>query len=122
VDYKWGAAYALAGLGRAATGLGQYDAARSYLSEGLQTAEATGDHGLALFVLASWAHHYAATGESELAVETGSLVSGHFAAWRETKTQIASLLAGIVVPPERWTGAEERGRHADVWEAVQRLQ
>ena len=122
VDYKWGAAYALAGLGRAATGLGQNDAARSYLSEGLQTAEATGDHGLALFVLASWAHHYAATGESELAVETGSLVSGHFAAWRETKTQIASLLAGIVVPPERWTGAEERGRHADIWEAVQRLQ
>ena len=121
VDYKWGAAYALAGLGRAATGLGQYDAARSYLSEGLQTAEATGDHGLALFVLASWARHYAATGDSELAVETGSLVSGHFAAWRETKVQVASLLAGMDVSPQRWTGAEARGRHADLWETVQRL-
>jgi len=121
VDYKWGAAYALAGLGRAATGLGQYDAARSYLSEGLQTAEVTGDHGLALFVLASWVHLYAATGESELAVETGSLVNGHFAAWRETKAQVASILVGIDVLPLRWTGAQERGRHADVWETVQRL-
>ncbi len=121
VNYKWGVAYALAGLGRAATGLGEYDAARSHLSEGLRTAEATGDHGLALFVLASWAHLYAATGESELAAETGGLVSRHFASWRETKAQIASLLTSINdLSSQHWIGAQSRGRQAEVWEVVDR--
>jgi hypothetical protein len=83
---------------------------------------ATGDYGLALFVLAGCAHLYAATGESELAVEIGALVSGHFATWRETKVQIANLLAGVKdLSPQCLAAAQERGRRTDAWDVVDRL-
>jgi tetratricopeptide (TPR) repeat protein len=121
VDYKWGGAYALAGLGRAAASLGHCNAARAHLSEGLRTAETTGDHGLALVVLSVWAHLYAATSQNEPAIEIGSLVSGHFAAWRETREQVESLLAGMDVSPQRRNGAGGRGHHAGIWEVVDRL-
>jgi tetratricopeptide (TPR) repeat protein len=122
LDYKWGATYALAGLGRAAIGLGQFDTARSYLSEGLQTAVATGDYGLALFVLAGYVHLYVATGECELAVEIGSLVIEHFATWRETKTQTTNLLSDVKdLSSRRLAAAQERGRHTDAWDIIERL-
>jgi tetratricopeptide (TPR) repeat protein len=122
VDYKWGSAYALVGLGRAAVGLGQCDEARMHLTEGLQTVVATGDYGLALFALAGCVQLYFATGEDELAVEVGTLVSEHFASWRETKAQVTNLLSSVKdLPSQRLAAAQERGRQADAWDVIDRL-
>jgi hypothetical protein len=75
-----------------------------------------------LFALAGCVQLYAATGESELAVEVGTLVSEHFATWRETKAQVANLLSGIKdLPSQRLAAAQERGRQADAWDVVDRL-
>lgn len=122
VNFIWGATYALAGLGRAALALGEFEAAHAHLTEALDSAISTRDSGLALFVLAGWADLYAHNGQTQQAVEICSLVAGHFAAWRETKAQAPTLLNSLGdLPLQPLAVAQGRGHHNEVWDLADRL-
>jgi tetratricopeptide (TPR) repeat protein len=121
-NFIWGEAYALAGMARAALALKNIDAAQKHLSAGLQSASTIRDSGLALVLLAGCAQLYAQRGEIEPAFELSSLVAGHFAAWRETKTQATTLLNDLrAQTPDHPAAVQEPGSTEDVWEMANRL-
>jgi hypothetical protein len=76
-----------------------------------------------MVVLAGVAGLYAAIGDRERAVELGTLVVDHYAAWRETKAQAAAVIqaAAAVLPPDRLARSQERGRSRDIWETAAQL-
>jgi len=121
--HDWAAAYALAGLARAALALGEHEATQGYLLEALQKARKIADSGIMMVVLAGAAGLYAARGDRERAVELGTLVVDHYAAWRETKAQAAAVIqaAAAVLPPDRLARSQERGRGRDIWETAAQL-
>jgi serine/threonine protein kinase/DNA-binding SARP family transcriptional activator len=121
--HGWAMAYALAGLGRAATGLGQLDAARLHLAAALHSAQQTSDRGITLVVLSSVAQLYAAMGERESAIEVATFVAEHPVSWRETRVQAAAVLEAITdLSPERLAEAQGRGRQRQVWPTAAELQ
>lgn len=94
-NYDWGMAYALVGLGRASICLGEIEDAQAFISDALQRAQNSGEIGLVLFVLAGYARLYAATGQTEQAIELCELIFGHYASWSETKAQAEDLFSEI---------------------------
>ena len=92
LNFNWGTAYALAGMGRTDTAIQNFDFARLHLTKSLQSANTLDDAGLALLVLNSCAQFYAAQGQFDQAAELSSLVAGHFAAWKEIRAQALELI------------------------------
>lgn len=121
-NFTWGATYALAGMGRTAAALKNFDDAHMHLSEGLKLANSIQDIGLALVVLAGCANYYAERGENEQAFELCHLVTGHYAAWRETKTQAATLLNSLKDhSPDQLVAVQKPERLEDIWDMTNRL-
>jgi DNA-binding SARP family transcriptional activator/predicted ATPase len=121
-NFIWGAAYAQAGMARAAAALKNFAAARKHLSQGLKSVSTIEDTGLALIPLAACAQLYAARGEVEQAIELCSLVVGHFAAWKETKDRATKLLNDLKdLSPGELPAAQEPGRIEEVWDMANRL-
>ena len=92
LSFNWGAAYALAGMGRAEFAQQNFEAASKHLSKSLQSVNSIEDAGLALLVLFTCANLYAARDEIERAVEISTLVAGHFATWMEIKKLASNLI------------------------------
>ena len=117
LNFVWGAVYSQAGIGRAAVTLKNFDAATKYLSQGLLAVITTRDDGLALVVLAACAEFCADHGEIDQAFELCCLVTGHFAAWRETKTQAAVLLNRVKAQsPDHFSAVNKREHRDEIWD------
>ncbi len=118
-NFIWGAVYTLSGMARAAVALNKFDSAHEHLSEALRSVSTIGDLGLALVVLASCASYYAGRGEIEPALDLSLLVAGHYAAWKETQSQMILLLDHLkddAASPEETTSRQD-----DIWEVVHQL-
>ena len=120
--FSWGAAYAQAGMGRAAIKLKNLNTARGYLSKSLKSVSTIEDVSLALLVLFSCAHLYAAQGELEPATEISSLVAGHYATWREIKEQAAALHNTLLTTTAIQLDTGDIGDHQKhVWDLIKHL-
>jgi predicted ATPase/DNA-binding SARP family transcriptional activator len=120
--FTWGAAYAQAGMGRAAIELNNFDAAREHLSESLQSVSTIEDIGLALLVLNDCANLYTARGELEPASEIFSLVAGHYATWKEIKEQAAATYTRLQTTSALQLDTDGIGdRLEDIWDLIKRL-
>ncbi|MGW8226981.1 MAG: tetratricopeptide repeat protein [Anaerolineales bacterium] len=122
LNFSWGAAYALSGLGRVEADLQDFDLALKYLSKSLDLSTKIDDAGLALLVLFTCAHLYAAQGKNGPAMEISSLVAGHFATWNEIKGQAAELsnrLRGSI--PDQTRPADIERDLAELWSMVHHL-
>src|SRR4029450_10161071 len=98
-DHDWSAAYALAGLARAALALQRPNQARKYLYDALTKAQKYGTDGIMMVVLAGIAEVYAATGASEEAHQLASLVVAHPMSWHETKARAKRIQAAMADHP-----------------------
>jgi predicted ATPase/tetratricopeptide (TPR) repeat protein len=120
--HDWPAAYALAGLARAALALQRPDQARDYLYEALTKAQKYGADGIMMVVLTGIAEVYAATGAPERALPLASLVIAHPMSWHETKAQAQRIQAataehlGSSATPAVHTGS------GNLWSVVEHLQ
>jgi tetratricopeptide (TPR) repeat protein len=110
VGHEWSVPYALAGLSRAALGLGQPKRAREHALEALRLANRPGRAGLALVALAALAAAFAAGGQAERAAELLGLMQADPASWHETRAQAAALLATLTLPAETLAQTVDRGR------------
>jgi tetratricopeptide (TPR) repeat protein len=121
-SHDWPAAYALAGLARAALALQRPDEAREYLYEALTKAQKYGADGIMMVVLAGIAEVYAATGAPEKAHPLASLVIAHPMSWHETKARAQRIQA---VTAEHLSTAATPVAHAgsgNIWSVVEHLQ
>ena len=91
-QHAWLEVCALCGLGRAAIGLGEYEAARDFLTRALSISHVLDNHELFMMVLVNWASLHAAEKRPEQAIELGSFVLHHFAAWNEIKQQAKQVV------------------------------
>ena len=104
------------GVGRrqgffAAFALGEAEAARVHFFQALQVARQIDDIEMILLSLAGFATLFASLGDTEQAVELGTLVIRHKFSWNETKAQMAALLQSVTsLTPDRFAAAQERGR------------
>jgi tetratricopeptide (TPR) repeat protein len=121
--HSWAVAYALNGLGRSELGLKNIEAARQHFLEALQYAFKTGDHGIALVTLAGYAELLCQEGDPDLAVQFGSLVSSHYATWRETRDLIASLLSALkkTMPASEFEQARKNGQAMNLQDVLGNL-
>ena len=122
LNFNWGAAYALSGLGRVEANLQDFDLALKHLSKSLELTTKIDDAGLALLVLFTCAHLYAACGNNESALELSSLVAGHFATWNEIKGGTAELSNQLKESMPDQNNPPETGRDlAELWSMVHQL-
>jgi predicted ATPase/DNA-binding SARP family transcriptional activator len=121
--HAWATAYALNGLGRAELGLKNSGAARQHFLEALQYAFKIGDHGIALVALAGYAELLGQEGDPAMAVQIGSLVSSHYAAWRETRDAVTKLLSAMEkkMTASEFEQAQKNGQAVDLQETVGNL-
>ena len=120
--FNWGAAYALAGMGRAESARQNFAAAVKHLSKSLQSVNSIEDAGLALLVLFSCANLYAARDEIEQAAKISILVAGHFATWMEIKKLASNLIRKLGSSYSIQLDAEhiETDQHI-IWQQIHRL-
>jgi predicted ATPase/DNA-binding SARP family transcriptional activator len=122
-DHAWGMSYAFTGLGRAAIGLGDHQAARGHLLEALLHAKRADEHGIALVALGGVAEFLAARDEAERAYEMGTFVVNHHVSWRETKERATAIqeLVKASLASDLAAVAQERSRNLNIWGEVDRL-
>ena len=118
--HDWATAYALNGLGRAELGQNNRKAARKHFMGALQYAFQTGDHGIALVTLSGYADLLYQEGDLELAAQFSSLVSSHYATWRETRDLVTSLLSSLKksLTAAEFKQAINQGKAMDLLETV----
>lgn len=116
-DYHfWAEAYALGGLARAESGLGQAGEALSLGRQAVLLAGGQGDRGLLLHNLEALAEVYTAVGrpadEVALGVELAAFVSQHQATWQESRDRAAHILSSTAarLPSEQLKEASGRAR------------
>lgn len=120
--FNWGAAYALAGMGRAESAQQNFEAAIKHLSKSLQSVNSIEDAGLALLVLFSCANLYAARDEIEQAAEISILVAGHFATWMEIKKLASNLILKLGSSFSIQLDAEDIETDQNIiWQQIHRL-
>lgn len=129
--YTWTAelrAQALAGLGRAAYGLGNHSEAQQHLVQALRTAVETQAFIPLLFLLPLISLLLAdmvEVDQKERAVELYALAASHpFVAKSRLLADIAGrhiATVGATLPPEVVEVARERGRALDVWKTAAEL-
>jgi tetratricopeptide (TPR) repeat protein len=121
--HAWATAYALNGLGRSEVGLQNSKAARQHFLEALQYAFKTGDHGIALVTLAGYAELLCQESAPDMAVQLGSLVSNHYATWRETRDSAARLLSALkkTMTADEFEQARKDGQAMDLQETLGNL-
>jgi predicted ATPase/DNA-binding SARP family transcriptional activator len=119
--HDWGQAYALAGLGKAETGMLRHERVEAWYKEALALARKTGDKGVTLVVLGGLAGFYEASGQNRQAVRLSAHVAHHYSAWRETREQAARLLeeSSAHCDPREAAVLKAEGQALDVWEAVE---
>jgi tetratricopeptide (TPR) repeat protein len=122
-DHAWGMSYAFTGLGRAAIGLGDHQAARGHLLEALLHAKRADEHGIALVALGGVAEFLAARDEAERAYEMGTFVVNHHVSWRETKERATAIqeLVKASLASDLAAVAQERSRNLNIWGEVDRV-
>lgn len=122
IGHDWPAAYALAGLARAALALQRPDEARNHLYEALTKARKYGADGIMMVVLAGIAEVHAAMGAPEQAHRLASLVVAHPMSWHETKARAQRIQAAAA---EHLSSPGPPVAHAEpdnLWSAVEHLQ
>jgi tetratricopeptide (TPR) repeat protein len=121
--HEWAAAYALSGLGRCKLGLGNWQEARGHFMEAMQYGFETGDRGILLSTLSGYAELLYQEGKLEVAAQVASLVSSHYATWRQTRELLAHLFSALkesMVAAE-FEQAQEKGQALDLQETVGNL-
>jgi tetratricopeptide (TPR) repeat protein len=122
LNFNWGAAYALSGMGRVEADLQDFDLALKHLSKSLNLTTKIDDAGLALLVLSACAQLYAARGNHGPAMEISSLVARHFATWNEIKRQAAELSSQLNESmPDQNNQPEIEKNPSELWSMVHRL-
>jgi tetratricopeptide (TPR) repeat protein len=121
-DHDWSAAYALAGLARAALALQRPDEAREYIYEALAKAQKYGADGIVLVVLAGIAEVYAATGAPEQAHTLASLVIAHPMSWNETKARAQRIQAATAERLHPSSTPILHTQSGKLWSVVEQLQ
>jgi DNA-binding SARP family transcriptional activator/predicted ATPase len=120
--HEWAAAYALAGLARAALALQQHDAAREYLYEALTKAQKYSADGIMMVVLTDIAEVYAATSAPEKAYPLASLVVAHPMSWHETKARAQQLRAATAEHLSSSATPVVHTESGSLWSVVEHLQ
>jgi predicted negative regulator of RcsB-dependent stress response len=121
--HEWAMVYALTGLGRSELGLKNIAAVGQYFREALQLAFKIMDPGITMVALAGYAELLRQEGKPESAIQVASLVSGHYAAWRETRDAASALLTALKksVNTARFKQAQKKGQARDLQETVAAL-
>ncbi len=121
--HTWMLIYALNGLGKTQVALQNLDLAEWHFEEALELSSRMKDKGIALVVVTGVAELFTSLGQTQDAIELGSMVENHFAGWRETKFQMSALLASLKksTTAENYRQTQKRGRSLDLWETVDRL-
>ena len=122
IGHDWPAAYALAGLARAALAFQRPDEAREYLYEALTKAQKYGAEGIMMVVLTGIAEVYAATGAPEKAHPLASLVVAHPMSWHETKAQAQRIQAATAEHLSSPATPVVRTESGNLWSVVEHLQ
>jgi predicted ATPase/tetratricopeptide (TPR) repeat protein len=113
--HDWPAAYALAGLARAALALQRPD-------EALTKAQKYGADGVMMIVLTGIAEVYAATGAPEKAHPLASLVIAHPMSWNETKVRAQRILAATGEHLSSSATLMVHTESSNLWSVVEQLQ
>jgi predicted ATPase/DNA-binding SARP family transcriptional activator len=122
IGYDWPAAYALAGLARAALARQQPNEAREYLYKALAKAQKYGADGVTMVVLTGIAEMYAATGAPEQAHPLASLVIAHPISWNETKARARRIQAATAEHLRSSAALMAQPDPGDLWPVVAQLQ
>jgi predicted ATPase/DNA-binding SARP family transcriptional activator len=119
-NHTWMICYALSKLARAQVELKDARSAQRNFRSAFQSGLKTLDKGIMLVAVVEYAEFCSKLGRHVTAVELCSLVNNHFASWRETRKQAATLLDSIkkALPREPFNQAKKHGRSLDVWETL----
>jgi predicted ATPase/DNA-binding SARP family transcriptional activator len=120
-DYNyWCLAYATQGLGRVALSQADLPRACKHFRKALARAHQLANIALSTLTLAGMAEYYAASGETERAVELAALLLSHKATWNETRERLSDLVAGCapLLTGAAFSAAQARGRQLSLEGAI----